>query len=282
MRRRSYGPWVAILASFALAACFATTNDPRSTVAIVGEQAGFHTQWISAGRFTLLTASRAGQPGQPLRVYIEGDGKAWINRITPSRDPTPDVPVAWLMARADTGASGGIAWIARPCQYTRGAGVTGGDCHQRYWTNARSAPEVVEAIGQAIDRLRALAGADSVDLVGFSGGAGIAALLAAGRADVRALITVAGNLDYARFSHHHGISPLSASVDPAGVRGQWARVPQVHFVGTEDEIAPPSLVRASVPNGARVIQVPGLGHEDANWAQVWPSLLTSHWPCSPM
>lgn len=39
--------------------------------------------------------------GGPLRIYIEGDGFAWINPYTPSADPTPSETTALNLAQKD-------------------------------------------------------------------------------------------------------------------------------------------------------------------------------------
>ncbi len=51
-------------------------------------------------------------------VYIEGDGRAYVNRRTPSNDPTPGNPMALRLALADPSLR--VLYLGRPCQYTRG------------------------------------------------------------------------------------------------------------------------------------------------------------------
>lgn len=50
-----------------------------------------------------------------LTIYIEGDGLAWINRSSPSADPTPTDPIALKLALAQP--EGNAVYLARPCQY---------------------------------------------------------------------------------------------------------------------------------------------------------------------
>src|SRR3546814_2839304 len=66
------------------------------------------------------------------------------------------------------------------------------------WTSARFSDGVIVSMSDALDRLKEEAGASSLDLVGYSGGGGVAVLLAARRRDVVSIVTIAGNLDQAQ------------------------------------------------------------------------------------
>ena len=59
---------------------------------------------MAAGSFTLATYHRLNQSNF-VRVYIEGDGKAWENKYTLSLDPTPAHPVALELAIRDSADS---------------------------------------------------------------------------------------------------------------------------------------------------------------------------------
>ncbi|MFY9477644.1 MAG: hypothetical protein WAQ08_08300 [Aquabacterium sp.] len=122
-------------------------------------------------------------------------------------------------------------------------------------------------------------GASRLVLVGYSGGGAVAALLAARRADVVALVTVAGNLDHQAWTSLHGIRPLDSSLNPIDQAGRLARLRQWHLVGEQDRVVPADLVRAFVArqgSGAQatVIVELGFGHACC-WAQQWPRLWTS-------
>ena len=171
-----------------------------------------------------------------LSIYIEGDGFAWVTSSTPSVDPTPIDPLALRLALAQP--TGNAAYIGRPCQYVD-AEHTG--CPQRYWTEARFAPEVVAAVEAAVDVLKRQAGAQQLILVGFSGGAAVAALIAERRSDVVRLITFAGNLDHRAWTSFHRIQPLSGSLNAADNASRLADLPQTHFIGGRDKIIPPEL-----------------------------------------
>ena len=205
-----------------------------------------------------------------LTVYIEGDGLAWLTSSQPSADPTPVTPLALRLALAQP--EGNAAYLARPCQFLADQPT----CQRRYWTDARFAEEVVGAMDQAVEQLKEQARARELVLVGYSGGAAVALLLAARRDDVRQVVTVAGNLDHAAWTAHHRVSPLQRSLNPADQRQALIGLEQVHLVGELDRITPPELARqyiAAYPSTApqRLQVMPGFDHACC-WAQGWPGV----------
>lgn len=205
-----------------------------------------------------------------LTLYIEGDGLAWLTSSQPSVDPTPVNPLALRLALAQP--DGNAAYLARPCQFL----ASQANCLRRYWTDARFAEEVVAAMDQAVERLKAKAGARELVLVGYSGGAAVALLLAVRRQDVRQVISVAGNLDHAAWTTHHKVSPLHRSLNPASQRQALASVPQVHLVGEQDRVKPPELARqfmSTYPPEApiRLLVIPDYDHACC-WERRWPQL----------
>jgi pimeloyl-ACP methyl ester carboxylesterase len=183
-----------------------------------------------------------------------------------SGDPTPARPLVLQMAASDP--AGNVAYLARPGQY--GAGFSPG-CDALYWSDRRFSPEVVEAMNGAIDRLCAASRSRKIDLVGYSGGAAIAVLVAARRGDFTSLRTVAGNLDTEAVNRHHGVSPLAGSLNPIDEAGRLGRLPQRHFAGAKDTVIPPFVARsflkqAGIPTAAglsssRTFPTPGLAGE---------------------
>ncbi|MCB1557255.1 MAG: alpha/beta hydrolase [Alphaproteobacteria bacterium] len=235
---------------------------------------------IAAPPFHLTAYERIDDTGAPAMVYIEGDGLAWMNKREPSLDPTPRTPLALGLAARDK--SPNVIYLARPCQYTKL--TEPGPCGRRYWTSARFAPETVESLSVALDRLKALHGIPAFHLVGYSGGGAMAALLAEQRDDIASLRTVAGNLDHESHSRLHGISPLRDSLNPVTDAARLASLPQHHFIGGADQnvtpvifenfrtaVGPSSCVRASL--------IPGVTHEDG-WIERWPALLKEPLDCA--
>jgi len=244
---------------------------PRQEAAHLGRQHGFQKRLFLTDSFTLYALYRPAQhgPAQNLRVYIEGDGRAWLSRSRPSADPTPLNPVALRLALADPSSADAILYLARPCQYVQGDQRR--NCTVRYWTDARLAPEVIASLNSAVSQAKAASGATSVALVGFSGGGGAAVLMASERSDVVCLGTVAGNLDIDAWTTLLNISPLSRSLNPLDVAEDLVSIPQRHLSSRDDAIMPPEISagfcrRSGRPENCRVVD--GLEHGDA-WERIW-------------
>lgn len=217
------------------------------------------------------------QTAHRLTVYIEGDGLAWVDRHTPSIAPTPVDPVGLRLAVADAGARS--VYLGRPCQYTQGP--TFKRCDPRYWGSHRFSPEVIEAMDRAVEQLKNKYTAAELVLVGYSGGAAVAALLAARRSDVVALVTVAGTLDTGMWTQQQRVSPLAGSLNPKDVASLVAHLNQWHFIGQKDPVVQ-SAVLTSFLSGASghdrrgipapIVQaMPDFDHSCC-WAQPWPEL----------
>lgn len=259
-----------------LAACstIPTPAERKQHAETLTAAAGWSRQLIPAGNFTLVAYLSPAKPqNKTLTVYIEGDGAAWLNRSTPSDDPTPVHATGLELALRHP--AGAAAYLARPCQFAANADRRG--CDAAYWTEARFAPEVIDATGIAIDALKKTAGVERVVLVGYSGGGAVATLAASRRNDVERLVTVAGNLDHAAWTQLHGVWPLAGSLNPADSWRQLVSIPQVHFVGAQDKIVGKEVAlsfRARFPTGQQpeVVIVPGFDHRCC-WAKNWPQLL---------
>ncbi|MDA9667740.1 hypothetical protein N9T45_02775, partial [Candidatus Pelagibacter sp.] len=64
--------------------------------------------------FTIYSLQKVNN-NEKVVVYIEGDGLSWIDRFTPSSDPTPKNPLAFKLAKLDQNQN--VIYLARPCQY---------------------------------------------------------------------------------------------------------------------------------------------------------------------
>ncbi|MBM6551042.1 alpha/beta hydrolase [Marinomonas ostreistagni] len=220
-----------------------SVTERQQYAAMLIEQAGWQSEVLKTPEFALFSARPLKAPGintatEPLIIFIEGDGLAWVSRNRPSLNPTPISPLALELA-LNMKDSGPVAYLARPCQYVKDA-----RCEKRYWTSARFAPEVIRATDAAIDRLKANAQAQQVVLVGYSGGGAVAALVAARRHDIAKLITLAGNLDTDYWAQLKQITPLYGSLNPADAWQALASIPQIHYVGAKDTIVPPAVAEA--------------------------------------
>ncbi len=231
---------------------------------------GFDTVRLQAGKFELAAWARVLKPGHPLRIYIEGDGSSWIDRRTPSADPTPTVDTALNLARSDSYPN--VVYLARPCQY-----VSSEACRPYYWTSGRFAPEVVAAEESAVRQLMRRYNAPSVELLGYSGGGAVAALLAARMNEVRRFVTVAGVLDHEAWTALHGDTPLSGSLNPANYKSRLEKIPQLHFVGARDKTVPSELTENFIKSysdqsNVQTIIVPNATH-DQGWVKNWRRLI---------
>jgi hypothetical protein len=227
---------------------------------------------IQTDQFRLMAYTRIEQAGAPLVVYIEGDGYAWINRSTPSLDPTPRKAMALKLALMDT--SPNLVYLARPCQYVKNDQQCG---NNRYWTGHRFSPVVIESMNNALDKLKISANAHGIHLVGYSGGGAVAVLLSARRTDVLSLRTIAGNLDTKALNHWHDVSPMPESLNPIDVAQKIKDLPQQHWVGEKDKIVPPFIAASfkavmGYPTSCEVISINNASHEDG-WLEIWSSIL---------
>jgi len=244
----------------------------RQQAAQLAQAGGFSPVRFETQPYVLLGWLKPGQ-GRVLYVYIEGDGFAWIRANRPSSDPTPTNPVSFRLALADP-TTGPVLYLARPCQYTEDEDRQG--CSVADWTYARFSERAVGALDAAINLAKARVCADSVALHGYSGGGGMAALLAARRQDVVFLGTVAGNLDHKLWTSLHGDSPLSESLNPVETAAATRNIPQLHVVGGKDDVVPVAILDSwcrRLPGADFTrITLPKLGH-NGPWEGFWPDLL---------
>lgn len=245
----------------------------RNKAAHLAAGAGWDYRFSSSQPFALATALSPTR-GPVLTVYLEGDGMAYRGVTTVSADPTPANPLGLRLALAQPGG-GAIAYIARPCQYSQFQGL-GRNCQPAYWTSHRYAPEVIDSVSGALDDLKRQSGAGRLILVGYSGGGVVAALLAARRNDIDGLITVASNLDVGYWTTRDRLAPLHGSLDPVNAASILKTVPQVHFIGSADQVVPPDVVPsylAKLGTGATAVSIDMQGFDHTCcWQEHWPSL----------
>ena len=211
-----------------------------------------------------------------LTIYIEGDGLAWVNGQYPSADPTPQHAMALALAlRQPIGA---VAYLARPCQFI---GIENRQlCKTSVWTSARFSEEVVRSNNQAIDSLKLRFNAQKINLVGYSGGAAIALLIAARRDDVQMLISIAGNVNPHAWASELGLESLDGSLDTRRDISGLLKIKQVYFIGGQDRVVSPASTYAfanSFPTNFSpiVIEIRANGHVccwDEQWSNLWKSI----------
>lgn len=166
-----------------------------------------------------------------LRVYIEGDGLAFISRREVSNNPTPANSTILNLMQEDKKQC--KVYLARPCQY-----VDSFNCNKEYWTNKRFSFEVIESFSEALDVLKSTYGNKDFSLIGHSGGGAVASLLSSKRTDIKNLVTIAGNLDIQKWVEVKKISKLEGSLNPADYVANTQNIKQFHLVGLDDNIVP--------------------------------------------
>lgn len=258
-----------LLLALLLAGCALNPHADHEQAEAIAAPAHLAPHLRATPDFVLSTRERIGQAGADLTVYLEGDGLAWLSRSRPSPDPTPDDPVALRLAALDNAPN--VAWIARPCQYTPLA--RNPECRAFYWTKGRFSEAVVAATDSALTAIKQAAGAQRIHLVGYSGGGGLAVLVAARRSDVATLRTLAGNLDHRVFTSLHGVSPLDASLNPADFAARVAKIPQIHYIGENDKVIPETIALAYLRQMGKtrcavLRTLPTLTHSEG-WTSAW-------------
>ena len=238
----------------------------QHTADTVAQSGNLVQQKIATDDFLLTTYQRfdSTADNKQMVVYIEGDGMAWISRDQLSSNPTPVQPIALKLASIDTNDN--VLYIARPCQYLWPQKMN--RCSSRYWSDKRGSEEVISSINQAISIVKQKQNISSIRLIGYSGGGGIAALIADRRADVSEFVSVSGNLNYKLFTQTHNLSPMNGSIDPITIANQIGSIPQIHYVGADDKIIPKQIA-LSFSDKVKVIS--DVSHD--NWPDKWAQIL---------
>jgi len=268
---------VFILLLLILAAC--SSGESIKNTFNAAKLNGFAVKVIAVSPFILTSHERVSSSNSIANLYIEGDGRAWLSKRTPSLDPTPKNPMALKLAQLDDTEN--VIYLARPCQYSKA--VDGLACDQKYWTSHRFAPKVIEAMSMALDDMKKRHQTTGFNLIGFSGGGNVAALLAARRNDVVSLRTVAGNLDHELQSNIHDVSQIPYSLNAKNVAMNIKHIPQLHFIGGQDEIVPQqvyeSYKRSSGDLDCIKSYVVDAASHAKGWESVWKSLLNKPVDC---
>jgi len=222
--------------------------------------ADFAYKEIETRDFTIATWQKVTNPAAPYKIYIEGDGHAFNSHGRATQDPTPRGTLVRELAFGDN--SPNVIYLARPCQYVKSP-----ICSKRHWATARFAPEIINAEYEAIKQI---AGDEPVILVGFSGGAQVAGLIATAKPglNVKKIITIAGNLDHLAWTQYHNLPPLSESMNLESYYKQFAQIPQIYYVGSDDKVMPPVLVREFVGNNDLIVEVKGATH-NTDWEVIY-------------
>ncbi|MDR2460697.1 MAG: hypothetical protein LBE38_07950 [Deltaproteobacteria bacterium] len=272
MKRTAYTLFLISIAILCLNGCAQSSQTLWKNAVMMSTPMGFSPVELEVPPFHLAGLIKKGTPSRELVVYLEGDGRAII-RGRPSADPTPRTSQSLELALLDPAPN--ILYLARIGQFLSAYAQ---DRYQPLWSERRLAPEVVEAASRAIDSAKAMVGASYIHIIGYSGGGGLAVLLAENRTDVLSLVTVAGLLDTVWWVETRGYKPLTGSLNPVDKVSEILTLPQIHFFGIEDNIIPPEMSRVYASKGnfsdLRRLGVP-TNHYEA-WTSMWSELLNNY------
>lgn len=237
---------------------------------------------IEAQSLLIRAYERIHDKGGPVNIYIEGNGTEYSDALAWSTNPTPDNPLALHLASKD-GAEN-VIYLARPCQYTAMAsGKT--NCDEKYWKSARYSQEVIDAYQDALNDIIKRYDINGMNLIGYSGGAALATLIAAERKDILSLRTVSGIIDHKAHRTLSGLDELTDSLNPLDHALNLSDLPQYHFIGGQDTVVPPAVLHnylQSMPptNCVQTMLVQEAEYEDG-WVNKWPELLALPVECYP-
>ncbi|MFA4995450.1 MAG: hypothetical protein WC521_09150 [Bdellovibrionales bacterium] len=227
----------------------------------------FERQEITAGTFRLTVFSRIQDANQPITVYIEGDVRGWTPMAALGVDATPDEYLGLRLATLDPTKN--VVVISHPCQFN----INDPACHNKTWKNGRLATQIYDSINRALDYVVSVIPRSRLNLVGYSGGGAIAAVMAARRRDVVSLRTIAGNLDPDGNGRTHSAVPQYDYIDPMEGAPRLSMLPQEHFVGENDALVPSFLtgnfVRAVGQNiCVKITPIADATHK-TGWEEAW-------------
>lgn len=184
--------------------------------------------------------------GELLKVYIEGDGNAFDRFGQPTDNPTPKGTFLRKLAANDP--SPNVVYLARPCQFLKP------NCTEIDWTTGRFSEKIINSMDTELKSLMKKARTDKIVLIGFSGGAQVAGLLAIRHPKaVQKLITISGVLDHQAWAEYHGDTPLTESMNLKDYRDVLKKIPQTHYAGEDDPVVPPNLIQAFDPQNTVVV-----------------------------
>jgi len=262
---------IATLAILTLGGCIGTTYPymRTETAQRIAAPAWMIKRDVTAEPFLLRAYERIHDRGGVAHLYIEGEETGEL--LT---DATPLNPVALHLASKDKADN--VIYLARPCQYT-GMVSPAEKCDSRFWNESQFSQTVLDAYNRALDDIALRYNIRSFDVIGYSGGAAIATLLAAQRDDITSLRTVAGILDNDAYTQEAQLPAMGDSLNPVTQAVVLTKMPQYHFIGGRDGTVPPAVLHSylqSMPPSkcVQTMLIQEADHENG-WVDKWPELL---------
>lgn len=206
-----------------------------------------------------------------VRIYIGGDGQAFLNARQVARDPTPRRPVALQLMLSDPQPA---VYLARPCYHGSAVGPL---CHPRNWTMERYSEAVISSMAAALGRILERYPQAEPTLIGYSGGGVIALLVSYRVSEVATVLTLAAPLDVEEWASIHGYTPLKGSINPADLPLMRTSLRQIHLQGALDRNVVPTVAQRfrSQQSKHPSIQfriIDGIDHSCC-WLDLWPAIL---------
>lgn len=190
-----------------------------------------------------------------LRFYIEGSGT-----------PNPDKTIALTMAQKDNFQNSIV--LMRPCQFDEENKLC---TTKEIWTTHQFSPEILEEYKMVIDYYAKKHKASKIEFIAYDSGATVALLLASRLNNVSRVITIGGILDIDEYAQNNNLPAFQNAQNPAQNYLLMEKIPQVHYVGDQDEITTKAMAEKFVkklphPVHAVVKVVPDTDHE--NWGNI--------------
>jgi dienelactone hydrolase len=255
-----------LTAAFILASCQGLT--PRATQ--LAARAGLRASLVQGTHYQHEIFVSPPAAGQPLFVYVEGDGSPWnSNGTRATDDPTPHRPLALQLAMHTARA---VMYLGRPCYFSA---RNDSECKPAIWTSQRYSTEVVESMAAVVNRYVFDHRCRGVILIGYSGGGALVVLMAPRIPSSIAVVSIAANLDTDAWTAWHRYLPLSGSLNPADQAPLDPHIQQWHLLADRDTVVPPSLDRRYVEriSAERIWHFATFDHVCC-WVEQWPAILT--------
>jgi len=166
-------------------------------------------------------------------IYIEGDGLSWIDRFTPSSDPTPMDPIAFKLAKLDQNPN--VIYLGRPCQY-----IKNNQCRREIWTKLQYSKLVMVQYEEILKEV--LKNHSEAHLIGYSGGSVVAMYLASIEGlNIKSVRTIVGNIDPNKFTNLLNLSSYQTSINLDQIDDKIKSIPQIHYYGDKDQVIPKEI-----------------------------------------
>ena len=205
-----------------------------NTALDISARGNFKNFVFNTKNYQIFSAQRLIHKNQIINIYIEGDGRSWIDRDTISSNPTPIVPFALNLANLDT--DNNVIYLARPCQY-----VFNQKCNESVWTSHQFSKSVLMSYMEVLDTIKEQNNNVKFNLIAYSGGATIALMLGANREDIQSIRTIAGNLNHNELSRITKTSLLTNSIAAKEFIFKTEKIPQIHYYGEKDKVIPEKI-----------------------------------------